>query len=156
MEIWPLYWDGSIFPVQVILYRYFALQWRHNGRDSVSNHQPHDCLLNPLFRRRSKKTSKLRVTGLCARNSSVTGEFSAQMASTSNAENVSIWWRHHGRPHHGNAYDSCRPTETRLKTPNRTENIFLATINFMVTNTLQHNKLSVTDSTEKNNVHMLP
>ena len=42
------------------------LQWRHNGRDSVSNHQPHDCLLNRLFRRRSKKTSKLRVTGLCA------------------------------------------------------------------------------------------
>ena len=21
-----------------------TLQWRHNGRDSVSNHQPHDCL----------------------------------------------------------------------------------------------------------------
>ena len=40
------------------------LQWRHNGRDSVSNHQPHACLLNRLFRRRSKKTSKLRVTGL--------------------------------------------------------------------------------------------
>ena len=31
----------------------------------VSNHQPHDCLLNRLFRHRSKKTSKLRVTGLC-------------------------------------------------------------------------------------------
>ena len=71
-----------------------ALRWRHNGRDSVSNHQPHDCLLSRLFRRRSKKTSKLRVTGLCAGNSSVTGEFPAQMAS--NAENVSIWWRHHG------------------------------------------------------------
>ena len=41
------------------------LQWRHNGRDGVSNHQPHDCLLKLLFRRRSKKTSKLRVTGLC-------------------------------------------------------------------------------------------
>ena len=67
------------------------LQWRHNGRDSLSNHQPHDCLLNRLFRRRSKKTSKLRVTGLCAGNSP--GEFPAQMAS--NAENVSIWWRHH-------------------------------------------------------------
>ena len=40
-----------------------------------------------------KKTSKLRVTGLCAGNSPGTGEFSAQMAS--NAENVSIWWRHH-------------------------------------------------------------
>ena len=43
-----------------------TLQWRHNGHDSVSNHQPHDCLLNRLFRRKSKKTSKLRVTGLCA------------------------------------------------------------------------------------------
>ena len=46
-----------------------TLWWRHNGRDSVSNHQPHDCLLNRLFRRGSKKTSKLRVTGLCAGNS---------------------------------------------------------------------------------------
>ena len=42
----------------------YSLQWHHNGRDSVWNHQPHDCLLNRLFRRRSKKTSKLRVTGL--------------------------------------------------------------------------------------------
>ena len=37
--------------------------------------------------------SKLRVTGLCVGNSPGTGEFPAQMAS--NAENVSIWWRHH-------------------------------------------------------------
>ena len=48
------------------------LQWRHNERDGVSNHQPHDYLLNRLFRRRSKKTSKLRVTGLCEGNSPVT------------------------------------------------------------------------------------
>ena len=44
-----------------------ALRWRHNGRDS-------DCLLNGLFMRRSKKTWKLRVTGLCAGNSPGTGE----------------------------------------------------------------------------------
>ena len=50
-------------------------------------------LYNRLFRRRSEKTSKLRVTGLCAGNPPVTGEFPAQMAS--NAENVSIWRRHH-------------------------------------------------------------
>ena len=42
--------------------------------------------------RRSKKTSKLRVNGLCAGNSPVIGEFPAQRAS--NEENVSIWWRH--------------------------------------------------------------
>ena len=72
---------------------YIRLQLRHNERDGVSNHQPHDYLLKRLFRRRSKKTSKLRVTGLCGRNSPVTGEFPAQRAS--NAENISIWWCHH-------------------------------------------------------------
>ena len=71
----------------------FTLQWRHNGHDSVSYHQPYDCLLNRLFGRRSKKTSKLRVTGLCAGNSPGTGEVPALMASY--AANVSIWWRHH-------------------------------------------------------------
>ena len=30
------------------------LRWRHNGDNSVSNHQPHECLLNCLFGRRSK------------------------------------------------------------------------------------------------------
>ena len=69
-----------------------ALQWRHNERDGVSNHQPHDCLFNYLFSRRSEKTSKLRVTGICAGNSLVTWEFPAQ--SVSNADDVSIWWRH--------------------------------------------------------------
>ena len=61
--------------------------------NDVSNHQPHHCLLSRLFGLRSKKTSKLRVAGLCVGNSPVTGEFSAQMAS--NAEIVSIWWCHH-------------------------------------------------------------
>ena len=75
------------------MWRAYTIQWRHNGRDCVSNHQPNDCLLKRLFRRRSKKTSKLRFTGLCERNSPGTDEFPAQMAS--NAENVSIWWRHH-------------------------------------------------------------
>ena len=51
-----------------------SLQWHHNERDSVSNQQPHDCLLNGLFRRRSKKASKPGVTGLCVGNSPVTGE----------------------------------------------------------------------------------
>ena len=53
------------------LHQYFfsTLQWRHNGHDSVSNHQLQDCLLNRLFRRRSKKTSRLPVTSLCVGNS---------------------------------------------------------------------------------------
>ena len=70
-----------------------ALRWRHNDGDGVSNYQTKDCLLNRLFRRRSKKTTKLRVTGLCDGNAPVTGEFPAQRAS--NVENFSIWWRHH-------------------------------------------------------------
>ena len=50
------------------------LQRRHNERDVVSNHQPHNCLLKCLFRRRSKKTPKLRVIGLGEGNSPGTGE----------------------------------------------------------------------------------
>ena len=88
MLILPLNPRSTPWPVEPAQ----TLQWRHNDHDGVSNHQPHGCLLNRLFRRRSKKTSKLRVTGLCVGNS---GEFPAQRAS--NAENVTIWWRHHER-----------------------------------------------------------
>ena len=49
----------------ITVYLVYALRWSHNGCDSLSNHQPYDCLLNRLFRRRSKKTSKPLVTGLC-------------------------------------------------------------------------------------------
>ena len=71
-----------------------SLQWRHNEHNRVPNHQPHDCLLNRLFRRRSKKTSKLRVTGLCAGNSSETGQFPAQMGSNAEMfpfDDVIVW-----------------------------------------------------------------
>ena len=51
------YLTRSLWPSEAI--------WQYG----VSNHQPHGCLLNRLFRRRSKKTSKLRVTGLCVGNS---------------------------------------------------------------------------------------
>ena len=66
-----------------------ALLWRHNERDGVSNHQPHECLLKRLFRPRSEKTSQLSVTGRCEGYSAMTSEFYTQRAS--NAEkNVSI------------------------------------------------------------------
>ena len=60
-----------------------TLHWRHNERNGVSNHQPHECLLNRLFLSRSKETSTLRVIGLCWE---ITGDrlFLAQV--TSNAE----------------------------------------------------------------------
>ena len=54
----------TLVPVVVTSSRnYNSLQWRHNGHDSFSNHQPPNCLLNRLFMHRSKKTSKFRVTG---------------------------------------------------------------------------------------------
>ena len=66
---------------RILLLLISSLQWRHNERNGVSNHQPHDCLLYCLLRRRSKKTSKLRVTGRYEGNSLVTGVFPAQRAS---------------------------------------------------------------------------
>ena len=56
-----------------------TLQWRQYEHNGISNHQCLNCLLNHLFRCRSKKTSKLRVTGLCEGNSPVTGDFPAQL-----------------------------------------------------------------------------
>ena len=81
-----------------------SLQWRHNECNGVSNHGRLDCLLNRLSRRKSKKTSKLSVTGLFEGNSPVTGEFPSQRAS--DEENVSIWchrscrWTSHDWLHH--------------------------------------------------------
>ena len=63
-----------------------TLQWSHNERDGVSNHRHLDCFLNCLFRRKSKKTSKLRVTGLCEGNLPVTGGFPSQRASKAENE----------------------------------------------------------------------
>ena len=66
-----------------------ALQWRHNERHGVSNHWRLIGLLNWLVGRRTKKTFKRRVSGLCEGNSPGTGEFPAQRAS--NADNASIY-----------------------------------------------------------------
>ena len=63
----------------------YSLQWRDNERNSVSNHQTRHCLLNRLF----KASRHWPLWG----ESPLTGEFPAQMAS--NAENVTISWRHH-------------------------------------------------------------
>ena len=68
-NLWPTYNTSGFAHVikQWVPFQNSPLWWRHNGRDGVSNHQAHDCLLNYIHR--SKKTSKLRVTGLCAGNS---------------------------------------------------------------------------------------
>ena len=82
------------------------LQMRDSGGDRLAHYN--DVIMNAMAsqitsltivysavysRCRSKKTPKLRVTGLCTGNSPVPGEFPVQRAS--NTENVSIWWRHH-------------------------------------------------------------
>ena len=54
-----------ILYIVIVTWLRMTLQWRNYGHDGVSNHQPQQCLLNRSFGRRSKKTSKLRVTGLC-------------------------------------------------------------------------------------------
>ena len=90
-------WLNFVLIRNVLIRRKFDSTWTLHCCDvimGVSNHQPNDCLLSRSSRCRSKKTSKLRVTGLCAGTSLVTGEFPTQIAS--NGGNVSIWWRHRG------------------------------------------------------------
>ena len=76
----------------IILYYWPSVSditWHNDERVGVSNPQRLVCLLNRLFKCISKKTSNLCVTGLCEGTS---------RRKASNAENVSIWWRHHGYP----------------------------------------------------------
>ena len=85
-----------------------SLKRCHNEHDRVSNHQRLDWLLSLLCSRRSRKTSKLRVTGLCEGNPPVTGGFPYQRAS--DAGSGSIWWRYHVQP-------SCVLFFTHLQVP---------------------------------------
>ena len=68
-----------------------TLQWRHNGRDSVSNNQPHDCLLNGLFRRRSEKKRQSCASLACVRG---WGYSPLPRNVLRNKPNVSLcaWW----------------------------------------------------------------
>ena len=70
-----------------------ALHWRHNDHDGVSNHQPHGCLQSFIRAQIKENIKAPRHWPLCGEITG-TDEFPAQRAS--NAENVSIWWRHHG------------------------------------------------------------
>ena len=65
-----------------------TLQWRQ--RNGVSNHR---LFAQPFVQADQRKKSKLRVTGLCEGNLPTTVGFPPRRVS--NAENVSIWWRHH-------------------------------------------------------------
>ena len=71
-----------------------SLQGRHNERDDVSNHRRLDCLPNRFFRRRSKSENinAPRHWPLCE---DFTGDRWIHAQRASNAEKVSIWWRHH-------------------------------------------------------------
>ena len=60
--------DGVCQKSQYFRRIFYTLQWRHNEPNGVSNHRLYECLLSRLFRPRSKKTSKLRITGLCEVN----------------------------------------------------------------------------------------
>ena len=102
-----LLWYLIILSGFMLIHQIHHVQWRHNERDGVSNHRRLDCLPDRLFRHRSKKISKLRVTGFCEGNPPVTGGFPSQR--TSEAENVSTWWRHHAKPH------PCLPQYLSLK-----------------------------------------
>ena len=65
---WKCQW-ACIIPSSSLWFH--VIQWRHKKRNGVSNHQPHDCFLKRFFRCKTKKTSKLHVTGLCEGNSPV-------------------------------------------------------------------------------------
>ena len=68
----------------------FSLLWRHNGRDGVSNHRPvYSTVYSNAHQRYMKAPRHWPLWG------EFTGDRWIRTQMASNAENVSIWWRHH-------------------------------------------------------------
>ena len=82
------YRDAIFFPSFFV-----SLEWRHNEHDGVSNHQPHDCLLNRFFKAQINENMKVPRHWPLWVEFTVDRWFPAQRAS--NADNDPIWWRHH-------------------------------------------------------------
>ena len=83
-----LEWNNSLCLYYTTINSLVPERCGYNGIILMSNHRRPDCLLNRLFRRRSKKTSKLCATGLCEGNPPVIVGFPSQR--TCNVKNVSI------------------------------------------------------------------
>ena len=73
---------------------WWTLQWRHNEHNGVSNHQPHDVYLSVYWgadqRKHQSSVSLAFVRGIHR------WTVNSPHKGASNAENVSIWWHHHG------------------------------------------------------------
>ena len=82
---------GNINSLWIMIYFIHAMHYKNVIMNAMTSQITSLTIVYSTVysRRRSKKISKLRVTGICAGNSPVTGEFPAQRAS--NAGNVSIW-----------------------------------------------------------------
>ena len=83
-------WDFSNSVSSIYMFEFYITVTSEWARWCLKS--PAARLFTQSFIQTPRKISKLRMTGLCAGKSTVTGEFPAQMASI--AENVSIWWRH--------------------------------------------------------------
>ena len=74
-----------------------ALSWHYSDviMSTMASQIPSITIVYSTVTSGADQGKQFRVTGLCEGNSPVTGEFPAQRAS--NAENISIWWRHHDK-----------------------------------------------------------
>ena len=91
----PVWYTRACFKLAV---RYFYITLTAHVCHGVLNYWQPQCLFNRLFRRTSKKTSKIRVNGPFQGNPQVAGGSPSQMVS--NAENVSMSWRLHVKINH--------------------------------------------------------
>ena len=103
------FYDDSLYYIYICIYIHIYSVQRYFTCTGVAKHitvtslwarwrlkSPASRLfVQPLIRHRSKEASKFRVTGLCWGNPSVAGILLDSPQKASNAENVSIWWRHH-------------------------------------------------------------
>ena len=80
----------------LVLGQWYALQWRHDKCDRVSNRRRLHCLLNcwsGADQRKHRSSASLAFVREIHRL-----QVGSPHKKASNAENISIWWRHHDFP----------------------------------------------------------
>ena len=112
-------------PFNVLFSRKFrvlllSFRRRHDERDVILNHWRLDGLLNRLFRRKSKKTSKFLATGLC--EGIHWWPVDPPHKGPVTCKIFSIWWRHHGKQNGQRLQAGCRYLNAKL-TPRHQQSV---------------------------------
>ena len=89
------FYETECYVEELVCYQSKSLQWRRNGRDGVSNHQPDDCLLYSGADQRKHQSSAALAFVRGIHRSPVNSPHKWSVT-----RKMFPWWRHHFKRHY--------------------------------------------------------